>query len=81
MWLFYVYANYIPMGSDGEMKVPSSVKSMLSLRKLAAGFLGKRPGKVYCVRQWTQQMCEMNALQFVTYIIQHGQIVARSEDC
>lgn len=79
MWLFYVYANYIPCGSDGEMKVPSNIKSMLSLRNLAANFLGKRPGRVYCMTHWTQEMCEMSPSNFVVYVMRHGQIVADSE--
>ena len=81
MWLFYEYGNYIPMGSDGEMKVPSNVKSMLSLRKLAAGFLAHRPGRVYCMRTWTQEMCEMSPSKFVEYIMRHGQLIAWSEGC
>lgn len=81
MWLFYEYGNYIPMGSDGQMKVPSNVKSMLSLRKLAAGFLAHRPGRVYCMLDWTQAMCELSPSKFTEYVMKHGQIVARSEGC
>lgn len=79
MWLFYEYGNYIPMGSDGEMKVPSNVKSMLKLRELAKNFLGNRAGRVYCMRVWTQEMCELPPLQFCAYIITHGQLVAENK--
>ena len=81
MWLFYEYGNYIPVGSDGAMKVPSSVKSMLSLRKLAAGFLAGRPGRVYCMRTWTQEMSELSPDNFVAYVMRNGQPLAWSAGC
>ena len=81
MWLFYEYGNYIPMGSDGEWKLPSDVKSMKKLREMATNFLGHRPGRVYCMRAWTQEMCELTPDNFVAYIMRHGQLLAWSPGC
>lgn len=79
MWLFYEYGNYIPVGSDGAMKVPNNVKSMLSLRKLASGFLAGRPGRIYCMRTWTQEMSEMGCENFIAYVMRYGQLLVWSE--
>ena len=79
MWLFYSYTNgYIPMGSDGQMKVPSSIRSMKSITKLATSFLGKRAGSVYLMRSWTQAMCELGPHAFEEYILRNGEKVAHS---
>lgn len=79
MWLFYSYTNgYIPMGSDGQMKVPSSTRSMKSIQKLATTFLGKRAGSVYLMRSWTQAMCELEPRAFEEYILRNGEKVAHS---
>ena len=79
MWLFYSYTNgYIPMGSDGQMKVPSSTRSMKSIQKLATAFLGKRAGSVYLMRSWTQAMCELGPRAFEEYILHNGEKVAHS---
>lgn len=81
MWLFYEYGNYIPLGSDGAWKAPSNVKSMKKLTECAQNFLAHRPGRVYCMRTWTQEMSELGCDKFVTYIMRYGQLLAWSPGC
>lgn len=79
MYLFYAMSNgYIPMGSDGQMKIPSSIRTAYGIRKLAESFLGKRAGRVYLMNTWTQEMCELGPTAFCEYIMRHGMLVAHS---
>lgn len=79
MWLFYAMSNgYIPMGNDGQMKVPSSVKTQKAIEKLATNWLGNRRGRVYLMNDWTQKMCELGPCAFEEYIMRNGKVVAHS---
>ena len=79
MWLFYSDTlGRIPMGSSGEMKVPSEVKSRRKLVELANNFLAGRVGRIYLMNSWTQQMSELGPYAFERYIREHGEVVAHS---
>lgn len=79
MYLFYSDPlGYIPMGNDGELVVPKSIKSDRGVRKLAKDFLRNRRGRVYLMRTWTQQMCELGPRAFEEYIMRHGELVCHS---
>ena len=79
MWLFYSYSNgYIPMGNDGQMKVPASVRSRRKLVELANNFRAGRPGRVYLMHDWTQAMCELGPRAFEEYIQRHGEVLSHS---
>ena len=79
MYLFYAMpGNYIPMGNDGQMKVPASIRSNKALIKLAESWLGKRPGRVYLMHEWTQKMCELGPRAFEEYVMRNGTVVAHS---
>lgn len=77
MWLFYAYPNgYIPMGSDGQMKIPT--RNLTKVKTLAESFRAGRPGRVYLMNDWTQKMCELGPRAFEEYILTHGTVVAHS---
>ena len=79
MYMFYAdRTGWIPMGNDGQLKVPSSVRSERKLRELATSFLGKRAGRVYLMTSWTQAMCELGPRAFEEYIARNGRVVAHS---
>jgi len=79
MYMFYAdNTGWIPMGNDGQLKVPSSVRSEHKLRELATSFLGGRTGRVYLMASWTQQMCELGPRAFEEYIARNGRVVAHS---
>lgn len=79
MYMFYAdRTGWIPMGNDGQLKVPSSVRSERKLRELAASFLGKRAGRVYLMVSWTQTMSELGPRAFEEYIARNGRVVAHS---
>lgn len=79
MWLFYAMSNgYIPMGNDGQIKVPSSIRSQKRIEKLAKDWLGKRAGRIYLMNDWTQKMCELGPCAFEEYIARNGKVVAHS---
>ena len=76
MYLFYAYTNgYIPMGSDGEIVVPKSIRSRRALLKLAQSFKGNRAGRVYLMTSWTQEMSELPPAAFEVYIARHGEVL------
>ena len=76
MWMFYAdRLGWIPMGNDGQFKVPRSIKSDRGLRKLAENFIGKRTGRVYLMTSWTQEMSELGPRAFETYIATHGRVL------
>lgn len=76
MYLFYAMRNgYIPMGNDGELVVPKSIRSRRALLKLAESWLGNRAGRVYLMRTWTQAMCELGPRAFEEYIARNGEVV------
>jgi len=76
MYLFYMERNgYIPMGSDGMMKVPAAVRSSKALRELAAGWRANRSGRVYAMASWTQAMSELSPCAFEEYIARNGRVV------
>lgn len=76
MYLFYAMRNgYIPMGNDGQLVVPKSIRSRRALHKLAESWLGNRAGRVYLMRSWTQAMSELNPLAFEEYIARNGELV------
>lgn len=79
MYLFYAMTNgYIPMGNDGQLIVPKSIRSRRALEKLAKSWLGNRAGRVYLMTSWTQQMCELGPRAFEEYIMKHGEVIAHS---
>lgn len=79
MYLFYAMNNgYIPMGNDGQLVVPRTIKTEKGLRKLATSWLGKRAGRVYLMREWTQKMCELGPRAFEEYIMKNGTVIAHS---
>ena len=79
MYLFYAMPDgYIPMSSDGQITVPSSIKTAYGVHELAKSFLGKRVGRVYLMHTWTQEMCELGPTAFCEYIMRHGIVVACS---
>ncbi len=76
MYMFYAdRLGYIPMGNDGQLVVPKSIRSRHALQKLATNFLGKRAGRVYLMASWTQQMCELGPCAFEEYIAKHGEVL------
>ena len=76
MYLFYAdRLGWIPMGNDGQLVVPKSIKSRRALLKLAISFLGKRAGRVYLMTSWTQQMSELSPRAFEEYIATHGEVL------
>lgn len=76
MYLFYAdRTGWIPMGNDGQLIVPKSIKSRRALLKLAVNWLGKRAGRVYLMTSWTQQMCELGPRAFEEYIATHGEVL------
>lgn len=76
MYLFYAYRNgYIPMGNDGQLVVPKSIRSRRALLKLAESWLGNRAGRVYLMTSWTQAMCELGPRAFEEYIAKHGEVL------
>lgn len=76
MYLFYAMRNgYIPMGNDGQLVVPKSIRSRRALLKLAESWLGNRAGRVYLMTSWTQKMCELPPLAFEEYIAKHGEVL------
>lgn len=76
MYLFYAMRNgYIPMGNDGQLVVPKSIRSRRALHKLAESWLGNRAGRVYLMTSWTQAMCELGPRAFEEYIARHGEVV------
>ena len=78
MWLFYAMVDgYIPMGNDGEMKIPSNA-SRGRIWQLAEQLRAGRPGRVYLMRQWTQEMSELAPAAFCVYIARNGKVVAQS---
>ena len=79
MWLFYATScGYIPMGSDGMMKVPANIKSRRALCKLANNFRGMRAGRVYLMRSWTQAMSELGPSTFDIYVMRNGELLSHS---
>ena len=55
MYLFYVDRNWwIPMGNDGQLAVPKSIRSRRALLKLAKSWLGNRAGEflALCAEAW-----------------------------
>ncbi len=79
MYLFYAdRTGWIPMGNDGQLIVPKSIRSRRALLKLAESWLGKRAGRVYLMHEWTQAMCELGPRAFEEYIARHGEVVAHS---
>ena len=79
MYMFYAdCTGWIPMGNDGQLKVPSSVRSERKLRELATSFLGGRAGRVYLMASWTQAMSELGPRAFEEYIARNGRVVAHS---
>ena len=76
MYLFYAMRNgYIPMGNDGQLVVPKSVRSRRALYKLAESWLGNRAGRIYLMTSWTQAMCELGPQAFEEYIARNGEVV------
>lgn len=79
MYLFYAMNNgYIPMGNDGQLVVPKSIRSRRALVKLAESWLGNRAGRVYLMTSWTQAMCELGPRAFEEYIMRNGEVIAHS---
>lgn len=76
MYLFYAdRLGWIPMGNDGQLVVPKSIKSRRALVKLATSFLGKRAGRMYLMTSWTQKMSELGPTAFCEYIARYGEVV------
>ncbi len=76
MYMFYAdRLGWIPMGNDGQLVVPKSIKSRRALVKLAISFLGKRVGRVYLMTSWTQAMSELGPRAFEEYIAKHGEVL------
>lgn len=78
MWLFFSYGDgYIPMGNDGQMKVPART-SRRKLAELAETLRAGRAGRVYLMHDWTQAMCELGPQAFEEYIMRNGEVVTHS---
>lgn len=76
MYLFYAdRLGWIPMGNDGQLVVPKSIRSRRALRKLAESWLGNRAGRVYLMTSWIQAMCELGPRAFEEYIARNGELV------
>ena len=79
MYMFYANTlGWIPMGNEGELVVPKSIRSRRALLQLAESWLGNRAGRVYLMTSWTQKMCEMNPNDFCEYIAKHGELLTTS---
>ena len=79
MYLFYAERNgWIPMGNDGQLVVPKSIRSRRALLELAKNWLGNRAGRIYLMTSWTQKMCELGPTAFCEYIAKYGELVAHS---
>ncbi len=78
MWLFYCdNSGWIPMGNDGQMKVPARI-STRKLHQLAEALLSGRAGRIYLMTSWTQQMSELGPRAFEEYIQRNGKVVVHS---
>lgn len=76
MYLFYAdRLGWIPMGNDGQLVVPKSIRSRRAIEKLAKSFIGNRAGRVYLMTSWTQKMCELGPRAFEEYIARYGEVV------
>lgn len=76
MYLFYAdRTGWIPMGNDGQLIVPKSIRSRRALQKLAESWLGNRAGRVYLMTSWTQQMSELGPRAFEEYIARHAAVL------
>lgn len=76
MYMFYAdRTGWIPMGNDGQLVVPKSIRSRRALLKLAESWLGNRAGRVYLMTSWTQAMSELGPAAFETYIAHHGEVL------
>lgn len=76
MYLFYAdRSGWIPMGNDGQLVVPKSIRSRRALLKLAESWLGNRAGRVYLMTSWTQAMSELGPRAFEEYIMRHGEVL------
>ena len=76
MYLFYAdRLGWIPMGNDGQLVVPKTIRSRRALMKLASSFIGKRAGRVYLMTSWTQKMCELGPRAFEEYIARCGELL------
>lgn len=76
MYLFYAdRLGWIPMGNDGQLVVPKSIRSRRALYKLAESWLGNRAGRIYLMTSWTQAMCELGPRAFEEYIARNGELV------
>ena len=76
MYLFYAdRSGWIPMGNDGQLVVPKSIRSRRALVKLAESWLGTRAGRVDLMTSWTQQMSELGPRAFEEYIARNGEVV------
>ena len=76
-WIYLMYVDedgWHPCGNDGTCH--SFAKSMSKLRADAELFLNGRAGKVYGVRSYTQEMCEMDNAQLVAHLRRCGQLLA-----
>lgn len=74
MYLFFIDRNgYNPLGNDGQLNVPKSIKSRRALLKLATSWLGNRAGSVYLMTSWTQAMSELPPWPFSEYVQKHGE--------
>ena len=79
-WIFFAdRTGYIPMGSDGQMKVPfSTVRNLRKLTALATSFRAGRAGRVYLMSHWTQAMSELGPRAFEEYIQKYGTVIEHS---
>lgn len=76
MYLFYAdRTGWIPMGNDGQLVVPKSIKSRRTIEKLAKSFLGNRAGRIYLMTSWTQAMSELGPRAFEEYIARHAAVL------
>lgn len=74
MYLFYITRDwYNPLGNEGQLAVPKSIKSRRALLNLAKSWLGNRAGSVYLMTSWTQAMCELGLWPFTMYVMNHGE--------
>ena len=77
MWMFFMdVMGYIPMGNDGQIKVPArTANNPKALKGLAKSFEAGRRGTIYTVASWTQEMSELGPAGFERYIVEHGKKV------
>lgn len=72
-YLFYLDVfGYCPVGNDGAMKIPNTVRNNRKLVKLATSWKAGRRGTVYFMNDWTQKMCELGPSEFGFYIARVG---------